>query len=192
MTSSSGFLLRTHFQDVHGKHSTKIIIRRPRHYTQSGGRDYTQSCGQLPVCNGGVAAKNGDGGFVTGEPLGSSNSNNRLARFSPLDGLGVKGNRGGPHLFRFGRGCCSRCGLPSTSIGLFKVTHAIQTLFHWFVTEAQAELPGFFTLDAHDQHAASAWRNGVQRKLTDCARAEQHVLAYGTGNDVPPLLDESL
>lgn len=61
-----------------------------------------------PVCNGGVAERNGEGGFVTGEQLGSSNSNNRFARFRPLDGLGVKGKRGGPHLFRFDSGCCSR------------------------------------------------------------------------------------
>ena len=82
-----------------------------------------------PGSVGGIAPRNGDWTGLEGPELGeyaSSTSSRLLALFTPRVGLGVVAKRGGPHRFLLASGCISaRCGLPNTSIGRLRVTHAM-------------------------------------------------------------------
>ena len=76
-----------------------------------------------------MAPRKGEGTGLEGQEAdepASSASSRRLARFTERLGLGVVAKRGGPQRFLLASGWCSaRCGEPSTSMGRFRVTHAI-------------------------------------------------------------------
>ena len=84
-------------------------------------------CVYVPGSTGGTAPRNGDWTGLEGPELGeyaSSTSSRLLARFTPRPPPGLAAKSGGPHRFLLASGCTSR-GLPNTSIGRFRVTHAM-------------------------------------------------------------------